>query len=78
MLTGMPMQFMTVHACTASHRLCPSPSWHPAQDCTPQLVVFWTLMGTCCELKAEAEEPVTRICDSQAVLWDLGATVKPR
>jgi hypothetical protein len=75
MLMGVPMQLMTVHACTASHSRCTSPSGQPAHDCGEHWVVLCTFTVACCEWKAAAKAP-TRTCVSHAALCDAGAAAK--
>ena len=76
MLISVPMQLIMVHACTASQRLCTSPSGQAAQDCTQQPRVVLVSTSTCCEMNEAADEGVIRTWESQAVLAEGGAPEK--
>ena len=77
MLIGVPMQLITVHACTASQRLCTSPPGQATQDCTPQpRVVVVVSIWTCCETKEAADEGMISTCESQDMLTEGGAPEK--
>ena len=73
MLTGVPMQLMTAHRCTASHSRCTSPSGQPAQDLTLHGLTVSTENVVGCDAYVSATAPDMRAWESQPVLCSGGA-----
>ena len=68
MLMGVPMQLMTAHLCTASHRRWTSPSGQAEQDFTLHCRTMSTENVVGCEEKDCASAPVILAWESHSVL----------